>query len=106
MAYFIKKDGNVYSFLGYATSADFPTYENLFSATMTGMKTLTDRNKLNRKPDRIRIKTVAKSSSLRDALKNLKVTDDALEDHALLNGDIDLNKNVKRGLKLKIIEKG
>lgn len=106
MAYFIKKDGNVYSFLGYSALADFPSYENLFTTTMSGLKTLTDRSKLNRQPDRIRIKTVANSGTVRDAFKSLGVKDDVLEDHAMLNGAMRLNENIKSGTKLKIVEKG
>ncbi|KAA3613278.1 MAG: peptidase M48 [Calditrichaeota bacterium] len=106
MVYFIKKGKNVYSFLGYSSTQGFVTYQPAFKATMTGFKTLTDRNKINRQPDRIRIKKVTRGSSLKDALKKLGVKDEDLEQHALLNGAMALSDNVKANMLLKIIEKG
>lgn len=106
MAYFIKKDGNVYSFLGYSAQADFANYQNQFTATMSGLNTLTDRTKLNRQPDRLRIKQVSRSATLRDALKGFGVPDTKLEEYALLNNGMNLSDNVQAGSKIKVVEAG
>ncbi len=106
MAYFIRKGKNVYSFMGYSAEQAFVTYQSAFSSTMKGFKTLTDRNKINRKPDRLAIKKVKRNSTLKAALKSFGIKDEDLEQHALLNGAMALSDQVKANTKLKIIVKG
>jgi len=106
MAYFIKKGNNVYSFMGYSTQANFPNYEPAFKTTMSGLKTLTDKSKLNRQPDRIKIRKVTSNTTLESALKSFSIKGDDLQKHALLNGAMDLNTQVKKGMLLKTVAKG
>ncbi len=106
MIYFIKKGKNVYSFLGYSAAEGFSTYQPAFKTTITGFRTLTDQSKINRRPDRIRIKKVAKKSNLREALKKLGVKEADLDQHALLNGAMALSDEVAVNMLLKIVEKG
>lgn len=106
MAYFIQKGKNVYSFIGYSTQANFANYDLTFKTTMTGLKTLTDKNKINRQPDRIRVKKVASATTLENALKSFGISGDDLKKHALLNGAMKLTDKVNAGMLLKTIEKG
>ena len=106
MAYFIKKGNNVYSFMGYSAQANFPNYELAFKTTMSGLKTLTDKSKINRQPDRIKIRKVATNTTLENALKSFGSSGDDLQKHALLNGALALNTQVKKGMLLKTISKG
>ncbi len=106
MAYFIKKGNNVYSFMGYSEQANYPNYELSFKTTMSGLKTLSDKSKLNRHPDRIKVRKVASNTSLEDALKSFGITGEDLQKHALLNGAMALTDKVNAGMLLKTIEKG
>ena len=106
MVYFIKKGNNVYSFMGYSSAQGFATYQSAFKSTMKGFKTLTDRSKINRKPDRIRIKKVTRKSTLKQTLKSFGVADADLKQHALLNGAMALSDMVDANTRLKVVEKG
>ena len=73
---------------------------------MRGFKNLTDNRKLNKKPDRIRIRKTVRRMSLKEALASFGVNNDDLEQHALLNGAKELNENIAANSLLKIVEKG
>ena len=104
MSYFIQYKGQVYAFHGYTSRKIFDSYSALFQRTLGGFNRLNDPAKINVKPDRIRIKTVAKSTTVRNALKSLRVPDDQLEKVALING-MRLTDRVKAKTLLKIISK-
>jgi predicted Zn-dependent protease len=106
MAYFIKKDSNVYSFLGYSAQQDYPGYEVAFKTTMNGLRSLSDRNKLNRQPDRIKVRKVPSNTTLESALKSFGINGDDLQKHALLNGAMPLNTQVQAGMLLKTVVQG
>ncbi len=105
IAYFIHKGNNVYSFLGYSSAQGFASYLSAFKTTMTGFKTLTDRNKINRKPDRIRIRKVTRKSTLKKALQSFNVKDEDLDQHALLNGARVLSEIIAANTLIKVVEK-
>ncbi len=105
LAYFIQDQQTIYNFLGYATQQDFQTYYPTFNSVMTNFRQLTDPGKLNRQPDRIRIKTVAQAGTLQQALKQHQVPQDQLPELAILNG-MELNTQVKKGSLVKVIESG
>jgi len=103
-SYFIEKGGKVFAFHGIAADADFSKYRPSFESTMKGFSTLTDASKLNVKPDRIRIKTVQKTSTLSDAFAYFGVPKDQYKQLALLN-NMDLNQQLTRGKLIKVILK-
>jgi predicted Zn-dependent protease len=106
MAYYIKKDNNVYSFLGYSAQADFQNNEAAFKTTMGGLQTLTDKSKLNRQPDRIKVRKVTSNTTLENALKSFGITGDDLQKHALINDAMKLSDPVAAGMMLKTVAKG
>jgi len=71
---------------------------------MAGFKRLTDRNKINVKPAHLTIKKITRSLSLRQALKQFGVTDDKLEEMAILNGK-KLEDQLQANTLVKIIVK-
>ncbi|MGB3780236.1 MAG: peptidase M48, partial [Tunicatimonas sp.] len=105
LAYFIQDGQNIYNFLGYAAQPDFQQYYPTFNSVINNFRKLTDSNKLNRKPDRVRIKTVAQSGTLQQAFQQLDVPTKQMQELALLNG-MELNESVKKGTLLKVIESG
>jgi predicted Zn-dependent protease len=86
LSYFIAYGGNIYVFHGFCDQVNFSNFQGTFTSSMTSFKSLTDSQKLNIQPNRVRIKTAAKRIILRDALKSHQIPDDKLEDMALLNG--------------------
>ncbi|MEO7801181.1 MAG: M48 family metalloprotease [Ginsengibacter sp.] len=104
LSYFIKYDNNIYHIMGVAGQADFNNYGQYFVNTMRSFRQLTDQAKLNKKADRIRIKTVRQSSTLGQALKTFGMPDNRLDELAILNGMKSTDK-VLQGSLIKIIDK-
>ncbi len=102
MSYFIQYDNAIYHFIGVSSIADFNSYTNTFSNTMQNFRQLTDAAKLNKKADRIRIKTVANNSTLSQALQSFNMPQAKMEELAILNG-MKLTDNVTKGTLIKVI---
>lgn len=102
LTYFIQYGGNIYSIMGITTANDFNNYFNTFSNTMTNFKQLTDQAKINKQPERVRIKTVGQSTSLAQALQSLNMPSNRMEELAVLNG-MQLNDRVEKGTLIKVI---
>jgi predicted Zn-dependent protease len=103
LMYFIQYDGNIYNLIGASTQADFNAYMQLFQSTMGTFRALTDQSKINKQPERIRVKTVPQNSTLAQALGSLQVNQKRMEELAILNG-MTLNDRVERGMLIKVIE--
>ncbi len=104
LTYFIQYGGNIYSIMGITTANDFNNYFNTFSNTMTNFKQLTDSEKINRQPERIRIKTVAQNTTLQQALQSFGMKNDRLEEIAVLNG-MQLSDRLDKGMLIKVVSK-
>ncbi len=102
MSYFIQYNGSIFHFIGVSSVADFNNYVSTFNNTMQNFRQLTDPAKLNKKPDRIRIKTVANSTTLSQALQSFNMPQAKLEELAILNG-MKLTDNVPKGTLIKVI---
>lgn len=102
MSYLIQYSGNIYHLIGVSTLADFNSYVNTFNNTMQGFKTLTDPDKLNRKPERVRIKNVGAAMTLAQFLRQQNIRDTRHEEHAILNG-MKLTDNLTQGTLVKIV---
>lgn len=103
--YCIQYDNYIYRFYGMATAADYNTYNLTFQNTFKNFRELTDPSKINVYPERVRIKTVNRTTTLADALKGFGVTDKRLEEHAILNG-MQQKDQVTPGMLIKVVEKG
>ncbi|HSI90387.1 MAG TPA: M48 family metalloprotease, partial [Adhaeribacter sp.] len=104
LTYFIQYGGNIYRIMGISRTADFNTYATMFSNTMQNFMQLTEADKLNRTPDRVRIKTVAQNTTLGQALRSYQVPENKLEQVAILNG-MQLNDPLSKGTQIKVIGK-
>lgn len=103
--YCIQYDNYIYRFYGMAAAADYNTYNLTFQNTFKNFRELTDPSKINVYPERVRIKTVNRTTTLADALKGFGVTDKRLEEHAILNG-MQQKDQVTPGMLIKVVEKG
>jgi predicted Zn-dependent protease len=72
---------------------------------MSQFKELSDPNRINVKPDQIRVRSTRTSDTLGNTLRSLGVPNDQLEQIALLNGR-QLNDRVPANTLIKVVEKG
>ena len=70
---------------------------------MESFRTLTDQGKINKQPERIRIKTVQQDGTLAQALKHYGTSDKRMEEVSILNG-MSATDKVDKGMLIKIID--
>jgi predicted Zn-dependent protease len=102
LSYIIQYDNRLYHMIGVTAAADFSNYTNYFSQTMQNFDRLTDPSKLNKKPERIRLKTITQAATLEQALKRLNVAEKRLTETAVLNG-MKLKDKITAGTLVKVI---
>ncbi len=98
----IQYGANIYAIHGVSTGADFNNYVSQFKAVSQGFKSVNDARILNKQPERIRIKSVQRSGSLKDALKSYNMPDDKLNELSVLNG-MELSAKVEKGMLIKTL---
>ena len=69
---------------------------------MRNFKQLTDQAKINKKPERISIKSAPRTTSLESLLKKDRMPEDRLKELALING-MSLDQQLTRGDLYKVI---
>jgi len=94
----------IYQFMGLTRLNDYDTYKRHFDNTMNNFKRLNDPKRINVKPDRIVIKTVQQTTTLKSVLAYYKMSSDRLEELSLING-MQLTDTVQKGSLIKIISK-
>ncbi len=105
MMYLIQYNGNIYKLTGLAETPNFNAFQPNFLKSFKSFKALTDASKINVKPERIKIKTVAKDGTLQETLKSFNMPQNRMEELSILNG-MKLTDKVKKGTLIKTIEKG
>lgn len=104
LTYLLQYGGNIYSLMGVTSQQNFNTYFPVFTASMEAFRPLTDTEKLNRQPERVRVKTLQQGTTLAQALRNYKIPDNRLEEMAILNG-MALTDRIEAGTMIKVVEK-
>ncbi|HEX6225270.1 MAG TPA: M48 family metalloprotease [Chryseolinea sp.] len=104
LIYVIQNAKNNYALIGVSSASLFDNYAPVFKGSMETFKTLTDDEKINRQPERIRIKTVQQNGTLAQALKNLGAPEKRLEELSILNG-MQLTDKVEKGMLIKTINR-
>lgn len=102
LSYFIQYGTYIYHLLGVSAAADFQNYQSYFTNTMQSFRELNDPAKLNKKPQRIRIREVRQNGTLNQALRNYNMPENKLEELALLNG-MRLTDMVTPGTLIKVL---
>jgi predicted Zn-dependent protease len=103
LSYFIQHGTNIYHLIGVSAINDFNTYFPSFESSMKSFRELTDASKINKKPERIRIKTVRQDGTLEQALRSNNVQEKRFQEIAILNGKL-LTDRVTAGTLIKVIE--
>jgi predicted Zn-dependent protease len=102
MSYFIQKGNQVYIFHGLSSKEKYSSYQSFFQSSITSFKNLTDRQKLDKKPKHLKLRTVARTGSLKNTLTGFGIKQDELESIALLNG-LKLDDSVSQGSLIKTV---
>jgi predicted Zn-dependent protease len=105
MSYFIRKDKYIHVFHGLSSPHSFEGHATLFDKTMGRFKHLADRNKINVRPDRIRIRATKKAGTMKNVLRSLGVPEKEQKKIALLNGK-SLKDPIPANTLVKIVQKG
>ncbi|MBN7815677.1 M48 family metalloprotease [Algoriphagus pacificus] len=100
----IQFEGNIYSLMGVTEIDNFNSYQLLFSSTIRDFRELKDSEKLNRKPDVIKIKTVPNDMTLEAAFRYYGMPAERYEELSLLNGML-LTDQVDKGMLIKVVGK-
>ena len=103
LSYVIEHGGFYYNLMGITHTESFDAFESVFLASMNSFRELKDTEKLNRKPERIRLKTVASDGTLQQVLSGFGVAKDRLEEVSLING-MSLSDPVRKGTLIKVLE--
>ncbi len=101
LVYFIEHSGTRYQLMGLAESGNFSSYESAFLSTMKNFSVLKEADKLNRQPERLRIQTLSRDTTLKQALKAQGMPDARLEELAILNGR-KLDESLPAGTLIKV----
>jgi len=104
LTYFIQYNNIIYKLHGLSLQKDFNQYEPYFEDSMENFKPLTDQNKINVKPEKIKIVTVKKNTTLSQVFIDNKIPTDRHEELAILNS-MRLNDQIKSGTLIKVVEK-
>jgi predicted Zn-dependent protease len=100
----IQFEGNIFNLMGVSDLSKFGSYEPVFLNTIRNFKELRDSEKLNRKPDSIKIKTIPEQMTLQAAFQNFGMPADRFEELALLNG-MQLTDQLSKGMLIKVVGK-
>ncbi|MBC6605282.1 M48 family metalloprotease [Hymenobacter sp. BT188] len=104
LTYLIQDGQTIYALVGLTSPTDFNTYAPQFQRSAQGFARLTDASKLNRQPEKIRIKTAAKATTLAQALAANGIPAARREELAILNG-MKLNDPLSAGSLYKVVGK-
>jgi predicted Zn-dependent protease len=88
--------------MGITRLSDYEIYRSNFNNTMNNFRKLKDPNRINVKPDKIAIKTVNQTTTLKNVLNSYNMPADRLEELSLING-MQLSDTVQKGSLIKII---
>ena len=87
---------------GMALQANFSSYKNTFVSNFREFDRLTDPNKLNRQPMRIKIQTVSATDQLQNILRSSGMPSGMIKELSILNGMLPTDK-VMKGEKIKLL---
>ena len=102
VSYLIQYGQLIYHMIGVAGPADFANYERTFLGTMQNFRQLTDQAKINKQPDRVRIRTVNQATTLEQALRTYNTPQNRLNELAILKG-MNLTDRLSQGTLIKVI---
>ena len=88
---------------GISDPSNFNAYSPYFTSSIENFRVLTDPAKLNKKPERVRLKTVKQNATFQTLLASYNVPAKRHEEHAILNG-MEMKDRIASGTLIKVIE--
>ncbi|SNR62317.1 M48 family metalloprotease [Hymenobacter mucosus] len=104
LSYVIQDGQTLYALVGLCGPGTLNTYGGTFQNVAQGFRRLTDANKINRQPERVRIKTAKAGQTLASALAANGVPSKRYEEMAILNGMKTTDK-MTAGMLFKVVGK-
>jgi len=104
LTYFIQYNNVIYRLHGISLRKDYSQYAAYFLSTMDNFKALSDQSKINVKPEKIKIVTVKKNSTLRQVFEDNNLASNRFEEFAILNS-MRLNDQIESGTLIKVVTK-
>ena len=104
ITYLFQYNGLIFALHGLATQANFAAALPTFRSVGEGFKALTDQEKINRKPERILVKTVPKSGTFADVMTGFGMPNKRIEELGTVNS-MKATDPVEKGSLIKIFGK-
>jgi predicted Zn-dependent protease len=101
-SWLIQYNGAIYALHGLSAAAQFGNNFNTFQGVAQNFRPLTDPEKLNRKPDRLKIQAAPRDGSFRELMAAMGMPASRLNELGVMNS-LKLDDRVARGSLLKII---
>ena len=105
LTYLIQYNGMIYKFHGISLTADFNNFYRVFTNTMGNFDRLTDPARINVTPDIIQVAQVSTGEALGSALRRMRLSNDDMEEIAILN-NMELTDVLEPGMLIKTIKRG
>ncbi|NID11050.1 M48 family metalloprotease [Fibrivirga algicola] len=102
--YLIQYNGNIYALHGLSSAADFQKSFPTFKSVSEGFRTLTDPDKLNRKPDRVYVRQAPRAGTFREVMTAMNMPASRIEELGVVNS-LKADERVEKGTLLKVITK-
>lgn len=102
--YLIQYNNAIYALHGLSSAADFERAFPAFRNVSEGFRTLTDPDKLNRKPDRVFVRQAPRAGTFREVMVDLNMPASRIEELGVLNS-LKVGDRLEKGALLKIIAK-
>jgi predicted Zn-dependent protease len=100
----IQYNNAIYALHGLATAADFNNAFRTFQSVAGNFRSLTDPDKLNRKPERILVRAAPRDGSFREVMTAMGMTSNRVEELGVVNG-MKVDDRVARGSLVKTISR-
>ena len=102
LAYFFDHEGTTLMFQALTSAAQYDTYRTAFVRTIEGFAPLTESDKLNRQPTRLRQHEVSQPGPFRSFVDAQALPDDlSMDDLAIMN-QVDVDEQIEAGQVLKL----
>ncbi|MBO0947630.1 M48 family metalloprotease [Fibrella forsythiae] len=102
--YLIQYNNLIYAIHGLSSAADFERSFPTFRTVSEGFRSLTDPDKLNRKPDRVYVRQAPRAGTFQEVMSALNMPTARIEELGVLNS-LKADSRVEKGTMLKIISK-
>ena len=103
VSHLYQKGRDVFAFHAMTSEADFDSLKGAMQSPASGFTAMTDRDKLNRQPLRIAVKTVSSSTTLESFLRSINIDSGLWARIAWLNG-MQLSTPLAAGEQVKVIQ--